>query len=471
MWPSNPKARLALLYLIGKAKCVSHEILWHPIAAASSPLVSRSHLCIAACAYMCFLRALFDELPTALLVLSLNNMGRWVQKLNSWSPQCIGEADCKEQFNHVPPTIVVAHMREAAAWLKARRCWRATTLGWSIHKENCRLDWAGQAKKSTFHFITMDQLIALVEFSLTCDNVVLAAGEPWRRGGAIPMGGPFSAQSADRHCVWMCKKLASSLRAMGDMTVIDTGIIQWAPRTGDIVALQQFHDNLMVASKGPTPRGAMYTVCKTMESIWGLKVLCPCCDKNPDLVCHDECMSSTVRCMSVSIYVSPSNTLAHAHPNASNAIWQLKFGGPLQSFWATIGRRTTNVFRSALSNALPFVHSWGSFLLSVTAWMQLAFLSGYPTLAVRASAIEAVHRVRAKTHWDFSMSVQWIPYISSHLPQSVSDTISDLLAWLHRHTVWWGCFYASWHIAHTGPARISVQTGRLICLPSKVSSL
>ena len=378
-WPSNSKARLALLWLIGKAKsCVSHEILWRPIVAASSPLVSRSHLRIATRAYTCFLRALVDELPAAFLVLSLNDMGRWVQKLNSWSPQCIGEADCKEQFNHVPPDTVITHMHEAAAWLKARRRWRATTLGWSIHKENRCLDWAGQAKKSTFHCITMDELIALVEFSLTCDDVVLAAGEPWRRGGAIPMGGPFNAQSADLHCVWMCKTLVSSLRDMGDMAVTDTGIGQWTLRTGDIVALQQFRDNLIVASKGPTPRGAMYTVCKTMESIWGLKVLCPCRDKNLDLVCHGDCMSSTVRCMGVSMLVSPSCTLAHAHPNALNTVWQLKFGAPLQSFWATTARRTTNVFLSALSNTLPFIHSWGSLLMSVTAWMQLAFFIRVP---------------------------------------------------------------------------------------------
>ena len=233
---------------------------------------------------------------------------------------------------------------------------------------NRRLDRAGQAKKSTFHFLTMDQLISLVEFSLTCDNVVLAAGEPWRRGGAIPMGGPFSAQSADLHCIWMCKKSVSLLRAMGDMMVTDSGIVQWTLQTGDIVALQQFRDNLMVATKGPTPKTAMYTVCRTMESIRGSRVLCPCRDKNPDLVCHGDCMASTVHCMGVSIYVSPSCT--HVHPNALNAAWQLNCGAPLQSYWAIAARRT---------------------------WMQLAFLSGYPALAVRASAIAAVHPVLART--------------------------------------------------------------------------
>ena len=113
-WPSNPKARLALLYLIGKAKSsIRVEILWRPITAASSPIISRSHLRIAARAYTCFLRTLVSELPTAFLVRNLNDMGSWVRKLGSWSPQCIGEAGCKEQFDHVPPSV--NHMREAAA--------------------------------------------------------------------------------------------------------------------------------------------------------------------------------------------------------------------------------------------------------------------------------------------------------------------------------------------------------------------
>ena len=122
---------LALLYLIGKAKSrIAVEILFQPIAAASSPLVSRSHLRAAARAYTCFLRTLINQLPAAFLVMNLKDMGQWIQKLDSWSPQCIGEADCKEQFNHVPPPpTVITHMREAAAWRQARRRWRATTLG------------------------------------------------------------------------------------------------------------------------------------------------------------------------------------------------------------------------------------------------------------------------------------------------------------------------------------------------------
>ena len=167
-------------------------------------------------------------------------------------------------------------MKEAAAWFKAHRRRHASTLGWSIHKENSQLDRAGPAKKGAFHFMPMDELVSLVEFSLTRDNVVLASGEPWHPSGAIPMGGSFSAQSADLHCVWMCKKMVSLMCYLGEMSVTDAGILQWHLPSNDVVALHQFGDNLMVASKGPTPHSAMYVVCMTMESIWNLRVLCPC---------------------------------------------------------------------------------------------------------------------------------------------------------------------------------------------------
>ena len=103
------------------------------------------------------------------------------------------------------------------------------------------------------------------------------------------MGGRFSAL----HGIWMCKRSVSLLRTMGDMSVTDSGILQWTLNSGDIIALQQFRDNVMVAAKGPTPRTTMYTVCCTMESIWGLWVLCPCRDKDPNLVCHGDCGSDS----------------------------------------------------------------------------------------------------------------------------------------------------------------------------------
>ena len=117
--------------------------------------------------------------------------------------------------------------------------------------------------------------------------------------------------------------MVAKLRDMGQMTVTDTGLFQWSLAAGDIVALQHFLDNLMVATKGPTQHSTVYTVCKTIESIWDLQVLCPWRDKNRALVCRGACMSSTVHCMGVSICVSRACSFAHTHPNAHDDVWRL----------------------------------------------------------------------------------------------------------------------------------------------------
>ena len=92
-----------------------------PIAAASSLAIARSRLRVAPRAYTCFVRTLVAKLPAAVLVLSLSNKAAWVQQLNSWSLGCIDEADCKDEFNHIPPSLVIQHMKDATAWLKALR--------------------------------------------------------------------------------------------------------------------------------------------------------------------------------------------------------------------------------------------------------------------------------------------------------------------------------------------------------------
>ena len=48
------------------------------------------------------------------------------------------------------------------------------------------------------------------------------------------------------------------------------------------------------------------------------------------------------------------------------------------------------------------------------------------------------------------MSAQWITFISSHLLQSLYDTFSDPLVWLHQSAAWQGALNASCHIFHTG---------------------
>ena len=121
----------------------------------------------------------------------------------------------------------------------------------------------------------------------------------------------------------------------------------------------------------------------------------------------------------------------------------------------------------ALSNTLPFVHSWGSFLLSCAAWMQVAALSGYRASSVRAFITAAVHCILAKTQWDVPLTVHWVSFLSPRLPQSPSDTVNDLLVWLSRSATWHRSSYASWHIPHEGPCTASAVTGPQISWHSR----
>ena len=47
----------------------------------------------------------------------------------------------------------------------------------------------------------------------------------------------------------------------------------------NVVAQQQFKDNVMLPAKGPSPETTMYKVCRTLQEAWSLDVLCPYRDK------------------------------------------------------------------------------------------------------------------------------------------------------------------------------------------------
>ena len=138
-----------LLYLIVKAKShVSAVVLWRPIAAASAPLVNKSKLHVAAWAFTMFVQTLVWEIPAGFLTLNPEDMGPWIQQLGTLGGTCIREADCKKQFNVIPPSAVAAHMYWEASWLKLRRQWRATTLVLSVCKTNEKYNHPGEGKQS-----------------------------------------------------------------------------------------------------------------------------------------------------------------------------------------------------------------------------------------------------------------------------------------------------------------------------------
>ena len=140
-WVCGERARLALLYLIGKGKSLSKPVItWRPICGNCAPVIPRWRLRIAARAFTCFLRFLSKEVTGCFLHLSIQDVAGWLDDLNSSGCTVIGEADCKDQFNRILPRDVLKHLDDATEWLRNERQWRATQMFWSIHKFDKCLD-------------------------------------------------------------------------------------------------------------------------------------------------------------------------------------------------------------------------------------------------------------------------------------------------------------------------------------------
>ena len=152
-----------------------------------------------------FLRLLTEEICASFVVLKITDLQPWIHGLSDWECEVIGEADLSSQFNRVHPLSVMANFFAAAKWLAKKRRWKAQEMVWSIHRDNKQLDRAGVGTTSRFVHCSHEALGNLVYFSLLTDTHSQASGMLWSRRGATPMGGPFSAQSADLRLIWGAK--------------------------------------------------------------------------------------------------------------------------------------------------------------------------------------------------------------------------------------------------------------------------
>ena len=144
-WDNDQAGRIASVYLIGKAKSlVKQKWLWRPITALPKPLLPKKDLTIVARAMTTFLKLVAEETPGNFMVHSVNRVADWFHWLPSVGCSYIVELDCKDQFNHVPPSCVESHMTESSKWLAKRRRWRMKDICWSVHRDSKKLDRAGQ---------------------------------------------------------------------------------------------------------------------------------------------------------------------------------------------------------------------------------------------------------------------------------------------------------------------------------------
>ena len=129
--------------------------------------------------------------------------------------------------------------------------WKAEEMVWSI-RPNKQLDRAGVGTTSRFFHLPYTTLENLVYFSLLIDTYSQASGKLWSRTGAIPMGGPFSAQSADLRSIWGVQQHTHLMGRMGNLSFSPRGHPLWTTPRGNVLSLAQFRDNVLVGPKGLT---------------------------------------------------------------------------------------------------------------------------------------------------------------------------------------------------------------------------
>ena len=246
------------------------------------------------------------------MVHSVNRVADWFHWLPSVGCSYIVELDCKDQFNHVPPSCVESHMTESSGWLAKRRRWRMKDICWSIHRDSKKLDRAGQGASGKFWFITHADLSSKVNFELQNNNFVTAAGSLWQRTGCIPMGGSFSAQAADLHCQRGVYTNRARFRDLGELRITEARFIYWDTPWGALT-LCLFRDNILMATAfTDTPSiGIVERVCRLLQRCWNLRVLCPC-----DAQCTHSCLQSPTSAMGLCMVCSKGHEpTTYAHPS------------------------------------------------------------------------------------------------------------------------------------------------------------
>ena len=447
-WDRNTAGQLPLLYLLGKFKSLAKgKWLWRGITSLPQPLLPKKSLRIAARANTAFLRLLCQEVPCCFLAQSISEVSQWFHWLDTINARFISEVDCKDQFNNICPTDIESHLTAASKWLAKRRKWRMTDIEWSIHKDSKMLDRAGRAKATKFWYITHAQMSDTITFEMHCNNFIRAVGGLWCRHGCIPMGGSFSAQAADLHSLWQVYSNRHLLRRLGSLTVSEAGFPYWESPQG-ITALCQFRDNILIATTYPdtTSHPIVSTVCNLLGEAWNLDVLCECMS-GPGDPCKHHCHSASTTALGFDMIRGKTGKgLAYLHPSALSSTWSLKSAPPLLSPASAYPAYLPGIMTGALSNARPWATTWAGELLSLSAWLQIALLSGYALPQVTRAAHSAVTRGLSTSPNDHTATTRYLYTVRHLLPMPHCCHLTLCAAWLRRHAHWAGDSYSSWHL-------------------------
>ena len=124
-------------------------------------------------------------------------------------------------------------------------------------------------------------------------------------------------------------------------------------------------------------------------------------------VCHGTCMTHSLTAMGFTTHIQGCHSpLFYAQPSGLTSTWHLKYTVTLQTPQSKAHKHISNIIVGAVLNVQPFLHTWISCLLSITAWAQMACLSGYSRSTVLRALHSAVPRIISRTPWDVDNTLQ-----------------------------------------------------------------
>ena len=237
------------------------------------------------------------------------------------------------------------------------------------------------ATTDKFGVLQHGRLAKMLKFELLHNNVLQAVGKLWSRKISIPMGGPFSAQSANLDTLGGVKKNGKRLRDWGALNLSEDGYVYWT--RGTIwFSLAQFRDNVLLATNIPpsTRTTLVREVCDVLSKIWKLEVLRDCVDAG--VTCVRNCLQQSRRALGVHMTVGGGQSCTVTHPSALTDTWDLRYGAPLINRTRALREYLPCILISSFTGTLPWQETWAAHILSALSWAQLAMLSGYRRMTV-----------------------------------------------------------------------------------------
>ena len=128
--------------------------------------------------------------------------------------------------------------------------------------------------------------------------------------------------------------------------------------------------------------------------------------------------------------------MAYLHPNALTPDWELKQGAPMKSPESQHLGYISAIFTRALAASNPWCNTWAGQLLSISAWCQVAVLSGYKHKRVARWAHATIQKAYGASPHLTEKTAEFIHQNIKHSPRPRCCHIVAVLRCTHfgKHT-------------------------------------